>query len=195
MLEELAQLLNSSPEQAENFYHVVKETVGAEVSLEQVVAEVKALSAESKLVTVSRVAARMGTVLPPVPSAAQREREKREREAARAERQQAQARTRRGEGGPARKAGAAARRGKKQDTLQRIGEILEANYQRATQEGYNVTRWGAEEFVREVRRGVSLKVGKEANILKVMEKLHRQDYLLAPSLVADQVRKEFDPTL
>jgi hypothetical protein len=186
MFEELAQLLNSTPERAENFYLMVKETVGRELAPGDIVAEVKAMARASELVTVGRVAKRLGAILEPVPGPVTVVREK---HTGRTARRRSDPRPQRAD-----KATGSARGGKRQAILSQIGQILGENHRRAKTEGYKSTAWDAEDFVREVRRSVSLKIGKEANILKVVQDLHRQDYLLAPHLVADKVREQFDPT-
>ncbi|MFQ5613238.1 MAG: hypothetical protein ACE5H9_14010 [Anaerolineae bacterium] len=190
MFNDLAEQLNASPEQAENFYVMVKNTVGEDIAVERVAAEVTALNQDGHLVTVGRVAERLGAVLVPVPS-----REERERARAGRKKPAGRAGAKRSSRATTGKKATGSRRTKKQITMERIAEVLQANRKQAVAAGLEASEWSAEDFVKEVRRGVSRKVGKEANILKVMEDLHRQNLVLAPHLVADQVRQEFDPTL
>ena len=74
--------------------------------------------------------------------------------------------------------------------IERLEAILDANWLRAEQEGFKPERMSGREFVQAVHRHCDPRDATRSRIVRACLKIDDQDILIAPPMVADQIRTE-----
>jgi len=76
--------------------------------------------------------------------------------------------------------------------LERLGGILQENWDRAETEGLNPQRLSAEAFMSAVYQYTDRRIASRQRILRAAQELNQEDVVLTPALVADAAQKLFE---
>jgi hypothetical protein len=169
---EIAALLRSTDDMADQFVERVQARVGAPVTSAEVLAAIKKISAKSLS---------MEKVVDKVQKGKQSTRTQTPKQPA-TTRSSANAGTRPPAPDPARNA---------KTTLEKLEEVLVDNWSRAEIEGLQPERMSAEAFVNSVYQFTDRREGTRSRILQAAKQLDHDDVMLTPALVADVVHELF----
>jgi hypothetical protein len=182
-MQEIAQVLRSTPKMAESFVQRVREKVDGDVPDETILKAMKRLNPRSLDLTKVVVTVR-----------AELAKGKRRTGRARSATVANPGRPERVRTGPPpvqrRRAAAAARASRAKTLMDQLTEILEGNWQRAEQEGFDPPRMNALAFVDAVHRYSDPRDATRRRILNACKAAEQQDLLITPTLVADMIREQ-----
>jgi hypothetical protein len=180
-IKEIATLLRSTEDMADQFVQRVQGRVARPVSPDEILRTMKKVS--NKSLTMEKIVVKLQQRKEPAKRAS---RTTQARESARrASRPKAKARSR--------STGSSARGASKQPRtiIQRLGAVLKTNWDRAENEGLEPDRMPAEDFMQAIYQYTDRREGTPRRILQAAQRLDQADVLLTPALVADTVHELF----
>lgn len=182
-VKEIAAILRSTEDMADRFTRRVQERVGQSASADDILAVMKAMPAKS--LSMDKVVARVQQQQKRKGTSARRRTTTRTTASPLSRRRTVT-------NGKTASARATATRSREPKTLaERLGAILQDNWDRAEAEGLKPERMSAEEFVKAVYHYTDRREATRQRILKAMGRLDKNDVLLTPALVADAVHELF----
>jgi len=182
-VKEIAAILRSTEDMADRFTRRVQERVGQSASADDILAVMKAMSAKS--LSMDKVVAKVQQRQNRKSSARRRTKSTRTTTTRSSRRQTVS------NGRTASTRSTVTRSRKPKTLVERLGVILQDNWDRAEAEGLRPERMSTEEFVKAVYHYTDRREATRQRILKAMGQLDKDDVLLTPALVADAVHELF----
>jgi len=183
-VKEIAAILRSTEDMADRFTRRVQERVGQPASADDILAVMKAMS--SKSLSMDKVVAKVQQQQKRKGNSSARRRTTTRTTASPLSRRRTVSNRKTAS------ARATVTRSQEPKTLaERLGAILQDNWDRAEAEGLKPERMSAEEFVKAVYHYTDRREATRQRILKAMGRLDKNDVLLTPALVADAVHELF----
>jgi hypothetical protein len=180
---EIAALLRSTEQMASQFIERVQARAGQPVSQVEILAAMRKIS--SKSLSMEKVVAKV--------------QQQRKSPSRRATRRPTARQTVRSTSQPESKAdavaavpAAAVARKEPGTILDRLGSVIQENWDRAEAEGLQPNRMSAEAFVNAIHQYTDRREGTRRRILQAAQKLNQDDVMLTPALVADVVHQLFE---
>lgn len=180
---EIAALLRSTEQMASQFVERVQARAGQPVSQAEVLAAMRKISSRS--LSMEKVVAKV--------------QQQRKTPSRRTRRRPKANQTARSAAQPARKVDTAATapastvaRKKPGTVLDRLGSVIQENWDRAEAEGLQPNRMSAEAFVDAIYQHTDRREGTRRRILQAAKQLDQDDVMLTPALVADVVHQLFE---
>lgn len=181
-IQEIAQTLRSTEEMAAAFVKSVQDKVGPSASQDIILISLQKLPARS--IQINKVVAAVRKELTKKPRSSRRRRAKTiVSSSARGPKAAPRAAARRKPAGSPKAA-------QPKTMMEKLDAILDANWRRAEQEGFKPERMSGPEFVLAVHRHCDPRDATRPRILRACLKIDSQDILIAPPMVADQIRAE-----
>jgi hypothetical protein len=174
-IKEIASLLRSTEDMADQFVQRVQGRVARPVSPDEILRTMKKVS--NKSLTMEKVVVKL-----------QQQKEPAKRAPRTTQARKSSQRASRSRSATA-SAGGAAKQPK--TIVQRLAAVLDKNWNRAEKEGLDPERMPAEDFVQAIYQYTDRREGTPRRILQAAQRLDQADVLLTPALVADTVHELF----
>jgi chaperone required for assembly of F1-ATPase len=174
-IKEIASLLRSTEDMADQFVQRVQGRVARPVSPDEILRTMKKVS--NKSLTMEKVVVKL-----------QQQKEPAKRAPRTTQARKSSERAPRSRSADAPDGGAAKQ---PRTIVQRLAAILDKNWERAEKEGLDPERMPAEDFVQAIYQYTDRREGTPRRILQAAQRLDQADVLLTPALVADTVHELF----
>jgi hypothetical protein len=180
-IKEIAALLRSTEDMADQFVQRVQGRVARPVSPDEILRTMKKVS--NKSLTMEKIVVKLQQQKEPAKRAPRTTQARRSSQ--RASRPQTKTRSR--SAAPSAEGAAKPPR----TIVQRLATVLDKNWDRAEKEGLDPERMPAEDFVQAIYQYTDRREGTPRRILQAAQRLDQADVLLTPALVADTVHELF----
>jgi hypothetical protein len=188
-MQEIARILRSTDKMAANFVKSVQERTGPNASEEIILAALQQLNPRS--IEIRKVITAVKKELAKKPRRTRKRTTKTVTIQAGASQKTVPSTARKGRRSSAsQRQTASSKRTAPRTLLVRLEEVLEANWKRAEQEGFQPERFSGSDFVKAVHRHCDPRDATRSRILRACKMIDKQDIIITSTAVADLIREE-----